>query len=273
MTKPCPICAGEGVVKSEETIAIEVERHLRHVAHEAGPDGPEAYLVRLNPKVTAYFTADGGRMLGALEQETGRSFHFEGSEGLPLDHVAITMEGTREEVLERAVPFRPGEEVHVDLVEPHMYNEDDAVAKVDGYLIEVANGIAFVGEKKLVRIEEAGRATARALLVGADAEAAAEAAEERAKARARQERSRRGARTRERNRAAVAPSADTGPSEAEAVEALTEAAPPEAGTAPAAAAEADGDGDGDAVDSKPRRRGRRGGRRRSRAKAESEVTE
>jgi ribonuclease G len=278
MTKPCPVCAGEGVVKSEETIAIEVERHLRHVAHEAGSDGPEAYLVRLNPRVTAYFTADGGRMLRALEQETGRSFHFEGSEGLPLDHVAITMEGTRAEVLERAVPFRAGEEVHVDLVEPHMYNEDDAVAKVDGYIIDVVNGIPYVGDKKLVRIEEAGRTGARAVLVGAEAEEAEAAAQERAQARARQERSRRGARTRQRNRAAAVRAdarpaeGDGRPEEAEAVEALADSTPPEAGTAPGAAAEA-AEPD-DAVDSRPRRRGRRGGRRRSRAKAaESEVTE
>jgi ribonuclease G len=95
------------------------------------------------------------------------------------------MEGTRAEIEERAVPFRAGEEVHVDLVEPHMYNEDDAVAKIDGYLIDVVNGVAFVGEKKLVRIEEAGRTTARAMLVGADAEAAEEAARERAVARER----------------------------------------------------------------------------------------
>ena len=156
MTKPCPTCDGEGVVKSEETIAIEVERRLREIVKAAGPDGPEAYLVRLNPRVTAYFTGDGARELHALEAETGRSFHFEGSEGLPLDHFAITLEGTRDQVMERAVPFSDGDEVHVEIVEPHMYNADDAVAKVDGYLISVVNGGAFVGEKKLVRIEEAG---------------------------------------------------------------------------------------------------------------------
>ena len=172
MTKPCPVCSGEGVVKSEETIAIEFARHLRHMVIEAGEAGPEAYLLRINPKVTAWFIADGARELHALERETGRYFHFEGSDGLPLDHFAVTMEGTRAEIEEHAVPFRAGEEVHVDLVEPHMYNDDDAVAKVDGYLIDVVNGIAFVGEKKLVRIEEAGRTIARAVLTGADAEAA-----------------------------------------------------------------------------------------------------
>src|SRR5215213_680786 len=183
MTKPCPVCGGEGVVKSEETIAIGIARHLRHMVEEAGPDGPDAYLLRMNPKVTAWFIADSARELHALEAETGKFFHFEGSDGLPLDHFAITMEGTREEIEEHAVPFRAGEEVHVTLVEPHMYNDDDAVAKVDGYLIDVVNGVLFVGEKKLVRIEEAGRTMARAVLVGADADVAEEAARERAAGR------------------------------------------------------------------------------------------
>jgi ABC-type dipeptide/oligopeptide/nickel transport system ATPase subunit len=179
MSKTCPTCHGEGVVKSEETIAIETARHLRAMVRDRDA---EAFLVRLNPKVTAWFVADGARELHALEEETGRWFHFEGSEGLPLDHFAIVADGSREEIEERAVPFRAGEEVHVDLVEPHMYNPDDAVAKVDGYLIDVVNGIPFVGEKKLVRIEEAGRTIARAVLVGADAERAEEAARERAAA-------------------------------------------------------------------------------------------
>ena len=65
MTKPCPTCSGEGVVKSEETIAIEAERRIRELVAEAGPDGPEAYLVRMNPKVSAYFTGEGARMLHA----------------------------------------------------------------------------------------------------------------------------------------------------------------------------------------------------------------
>src|SRR4029078_2347078 len=119
-------------VKSEEAIASEFARHLRHMVADAGPDGPEAYLLRINPKVTAWFIADGARERHERETETGRYFHFEGSDGLRLDHFAVTMEGTRAEIEEHAVPFRAGEEVHVTLVEPHMYNEDDAGDKVDG---------------------------------------------------------------------------------------------------------------------------------------------
>src|SRR6185436_2713574 len=244
MTHTCAVCQGEGVVKSAETIAIEFSRHLRHMVKEAGEDGPEAYLLRINPRVTAWFIADGARELHAVEAETGRYFHFEGSDGLPLDHFAVTMEGTRAEIEEHAVPFRAGEEVHVHLVEPHMYNDDDAVAKVDGYLIDVVNGIAFVGEKKLVRIEEAGRTIARAVLTGADADAAEAAASDRAAAR---EKAMQAAR-----RSAAAKRGATRRREATATATLADETPTEAGTAPAAVEEAEGG---------PRKRSRR--RRRS----------
>ena len=245
MTKPCPVCSGEGVVKSEETIAIEFARHLRHMALEAGSEGPEAYLLRINPKVTAWFIADSARELHELEHETGKYFHFEGSDGLPLDHFAVTMEGTRAEIEEHAVPFRAGEEVHVNLVEPHMYNDDDAVAKVDGYLIDVVNGVLFVGEKKLVRIEEAGRTIARAVLVGADAEVADEAATERATTREKALVASR------RSAAAKRGAAKRREREDDAVTTLVDQDPVEASTAPAAEEDSD----------QPRkRRRRRGGR-------------
>jgi ribonuclease G len=115
--------------------------------------------------VSAEYTADDARVLHQIEDETGKWFHFEGSEGLPLDHFAVLMEADREKVLERALPFREGEEVHVEIVEPHMYNPGDAVAKIDGYIISISGGTPYVGEKHLVRIEDVGRTAARASLV------------------------------------------------------------------------------------------------------------
>jgi ribonuclease G len=148
-------------------------------------------------------------VLHALEAETGKFFHFEGSEGLPLDHFAITMEGTRKEVEERAVPFREGDEVLVHIVEPHMYNVDDAVAKIDGYIISVTGGGPHVGEKRLVRIDEAGRTSARATMIDngvpAAPAAAAEAAEDGVESTARR-RGRRGGRRRSAAKATMTPS-------------------------------------------------------------------
>ena len=83
------------------------------------------------------------------------------------------LEGSREEVLERAMPFRVGEEVHVEIVEPHMYSPGDAVAKVDGYVIAVTGGGPYVGQKHLVRIDEAGPTAAIASLLDVEAGVAA----------------------------------------------------------------------------------------------------
>jgi ribonuclease G len=165
MTRTCPTCHGDGVVLSEETIAIEFERRLRELALRA-PRAVEAFLVRMNPHVSSQFTRDGARVLRALEAETGKHFHFTGSEGLPLDHFDVVLEGGDDDVREEAIPFRAGDEVLVTIVEPHMYAVDDAVAKIDGYIISVAGGGRHVGEKRLVRIEEAGRTAATAVLVG-----------------------------------------------------------------------------------------------------------
>jgi ribonuclease G len=162
MTRPCPTCDGEGVIKSEETIAIEFERQMRDLAKETET---QALLIQMNPRVSAEFTGNDARVLHAIEEETGKWFHFEGSEGLPLDHFNVLLEGEREQVLERALPFREGEEVHVEIVEPHMYSPGDAVAKVDGYIISVKGGNRYVGEKHVVRIDEVGRTAAVASLV------------------------------------------------------------------------------------------------------------
>src|SRR6186997_536267 len=47
ISRPCPTCDGDGVIKSEETIAIEFERRLRTLVKKA-PKKHEAFLVQMN---------------------------------------------------------------------------------------------------------------------------------------------------------------------------------------------------------------------------------
>src|SRR4051812_12075392 len=163
MTKRCPTCDGEGVVKSEETVAISVVRRLRDIVEEQSK--PEAFLVRVNPKVAAELLREDSP-LHQLEEKTGKHFHFEGGDALPLDTFDVIESGTRAEIEERALPFQVGDEVLVRIEEPHMYNVDDAVARVDSYIVSVTGGGRFVGDRRLVRIESVGRAAATAALVG-----------------------------------------------------------------------------------------------------------
>ena len=266
MSRPCPTCEGEGTIKSEETIAIEFERRLRDIAIEH-PDA-DALLVQMNPRVSTQFTGHGSRVLHALEAQTGKSFLFEGSEGLTLDHFAITFAGTREEVEERALPFRQGDEVLVEIVEPHMYDVDDAVAKIDGYIISIAGAAVYVGEKRMVRIDQVGRTAASALLLDESGEVVTPAPRPPAPAKRRPRKrtpSKADAGSPAPNAAKVKPgggglaqTSDAAPDPADAQDA-TPKEPTEAGE--------------DGVQSKPRRRGRRGGRRRSAAKAKAGAAE
>ncbi|HEX3733932.1 MAG TPA: Rne/Rng family ribonuclease [Solirubrobacterales bacterium] len=175
LTAPCPTCNGEGVVLSAETVALEGLRQMRDIAAEHADT--EAFLIRVNPKVAAELTGDDSG-LPELESETGKQFHFEGGDALAIDTFKLVESGTREEIEERALPFKVGEEVLVKIDEPHMYNADDAVARIDSYIVSVTGGGRFVGERRLVRIEEVQRSAAIASLLGTESTNGAGGAED-----------------------------------------------------------------------------------------------
>jgi ribonuclease G len=162
MTERCPTCDGEGVVSSEETVAIQIVRKLRDVV-AADPE-PQAYLVRVSPRVAAeLLRPDSG--LAELEEQTGKRFHFEGGDALSLDTFEVVETGKSDEIEQRALPFQVGDEVLVTIEEPHMYNVDDAIARVDSYVVSVVGAGKDVGERRLVKIESVGRSAASATLV------------------------------------------------------------------------------------------------------------
>jgi ribonuclease G len=237
MNKTCPTCEGEGVVRSEETIAIDVERRLRKLVKDSKS---EAFLVQVHPRVAAILIGGGGKPLRELEDETGKVFHFHGTEGSPLDTFSITEQGTRDDIEHRALPFKKGEEVLIRIEEPHMYNIDDAIAKIDGYVISIAGGAPFVGDKKLVRIDEVKRTAAYASVISENG------AEEKSPAPAK-------VAARSANKVAARSAKD-------ATEEPDEDAESPEGPADTEQLESNGS-------KSKRRRGRRGGRRRSRARA------
>jgi ribonuclease G len=167
LTEKCPTCEGEGVVLSAETVALDGLRKMRDIVAE-NPD-TEAFLIRVNPKVAHELTAEDSG-LTEFEEETGKRFHFEGGDALPIETFTVVEQGRRGEIEERALPFKVGEEVLVQIDEPHMYNADDAVARIDSYIVSVTGGGRFVGERKMVRIDEVERSAAIASLLGGGGE-------------------------------------------------------------------------------------------------------
>ena len=149
MTKPCPTCDGEGVSSPRRRSRSRSSASCASWSPRPARQAPRPTSCSINPRVTALVHRRRRAQRCTRSRRRPASwFHFEGSEGLPLDHFAVTQEGTRDEIEERRVPFRAGDEVHVHIVEPHMYNDDDAVAKIDGYMIAVADGGRLRGREE-----------------------------------------------------------------------------------------------------------------------------
>ena len=128
---------------------------------EASTPGSEATAAEL--------VSDGSGLV-ELEEKTGKHFHFEGGEALAIDTYEVVDSGTRAEIEERALPFRVGEEVLVTIEEPHMYNADDAIARVDSYIVSVSGAGRHVGERRMVAIESVARSAATAALLDENGE-------------------------------------------------------------------------------------------------------
>jgi ribonuclease G len=170
LTTRCPACEGDGIVVSEETHAVDAERQLRRLAASSKS---QAFLVELPSEVAGLLIGAAGSRLAEIERETGRMFAFETRDDLPADHFRVVAEGTAAKVVPTALPVAPGDELDVELLETHMHHPEDAIGRLDGYVIAVAGASGRVGETVRARIERATRTVAYAVLADAVAEAPA----------------------------------------------------------------------------------------------------
>jgi ribonuclease G len=161
LTERCPTCSGDGVVVSMETHAVDAERRLRR--HIAGSKS-EAFLVELNSQVAGALIGPGASRLQELEKETGRHFAFKTKPRAAHDHFAVLTEGAAADIDPQSFPVSPGEELEVKIEEPHLHGETDAIARLDGYVVTVADAAEKVGETVRIRVEDATRTSARAVL-------------------------------------------------------------------------------------------------------------
>ncbi|MHB1390640.1 MAG: Rne/Rng family ribonuclease [Thermoleophilia bacterium] len=162
LTKLCPTCNGEGVIVSEESMAFDIERRLRRLAETSAN---EAFLVEVHPKVAAMLIGQGGAKLKEIEEETRKYFSFEGLDTIPIDTFEVSAEGSREAIQRASLPVAEGDDVRLRIEEPHMYNTNDGIARIDGYVVSIAGAGKMVGQDKKVHVDSVTRTCAYASLV------------------------------------------------------------------------------------------------------------
>jgi len=161
MTRKCPTCGGDGIVYSEASAAIDVERRLRALA--AGSRA-QAFRVELADAIASALVGPGARRLIELEALTKKRFFLEGKSETHLDHFVVVSEG---KLVDLAPPAPVGEdaETMLQLVEVDRYDAAAAVGKLDGLDVVVADAASLVGKRVKVRVERVLDGRAYAVLV------------------------------------------------------------------------------------------------------------
>jgi len=158
MTRKCPTCAGDGIVYSEASAAIDVERRLRALA--AGSRA-QAFRVELADSIASALVGPGARRLLEIEALTKKRFFLEGKPETHLDHFVVLSEGKLADLAPPA-PVAEDAEIMLQLVEVDRYDGAAAVGKLDGLDVVVADAASLVGKRLKVRVERVldGRAYA-----------------------------------------------------------------------------------------------------------------
>ncbi len=163
LTRKCPTCAGDGIVVSEHTVAMQIERRLRVLA--APGNRVQAYRVALHPRVLELVVGPGGTRLAAIEEATRRRFFLVPAEGhIHTDHFAVAAEGKLVD-LQPVSQLVEGSTVELKLGEVGRYDATAAAGKVDGFDVLVADAAKLVGKKATVTIGRVLEGQAFATLV------------------------------------------------------------------------------------------------------------
>jgi ribonuclease G len=163
LTSKCPTCAGDGIILSTHSAAIDAERKLRDLARNS-KRGVEAYRVELEQHVAEHLIGPGAVRLAEIETLAKRRFFLEGKVGKPLDHFKVKGEGKLANIAPES-PVEEGSEVRLELVEIGQHDIQAGVGKLDGLAVSVAGASKMVGKKVKVRIERVLNGTAYATLV------------------------------------------------------------------------------------------------------------
>jgi ribonuclease G len=161
MTRKCPTCGGDGIVYSEASAAIDVERRLRALV--AGSRS-QAYRVELAAPIASALIGPGARRLIELEALTKRRFFLDSKPDLHLDHFVVVAEGKLADLAPPS-PVAEGAELQVELVEVDRHDATAAVGKLEGIDVCVGDAAELVGKRVKVRVERVLDGVAYASLV------------------------------------------------------------------------------------------------------------
>ncbi|HEY8391917.1 MAG TPA: Rne/Rng family ribonuclease [Capillibacterium sp.] len=162
LQQPCSCCEGTGYKYSLETQTARTERRIMELG--AAYPQAEALLVGVNTTVAALLIGPGGNRLTSLEKMTGKTLFIRGKDEIPLAEARVIAAGDRDQIQRTALPVKEGEELEVEVLEPHVNNPADGITRLEGYIIDIENGGPLVGQQVKIKIEKLFKTYAKAVI-------------------------------------------------------------------------------------------------------------
>ncbi|MGI6492987.1 MAG: Rne/Rng family ribonuclease [Peptococcaceae bacterium] len=159
LQKTCPYCDGRGKVLSEETLGIQYTNQIFNLARQTTA---KTILVEANSAVAARLIGSGGANLRELESKTGKNLYIRGSTNQHIEAVAIRPALENEEEHLTNFPVKPGEILEVKVEETHITNNNDGIARVDGFILDIEGAGSMVGATIPVEVSKVYRTYAKA---------------------------------------------------------------------------------------------------------------
>jgi len=161
----CPYCQGRGKIASPETVAIQIERELRRLASETDE---EAFLVTAQPEVAIHLVGPRGEYVEQMERRLRRAIYVRANEMLHIEKYEIAP-GDLQEIERQVLPYKSGQVVQCSVVRSPLSSLPSSAAWLDGYLIDLANGGKYIGQKVQAKLMDVHRSFAAGEVVGGQA--------------------------------------------------------------------------------------------------------
>jgi len=156
LTEACPYCQGRGKIASPETVSVQIERELRK---QASASDEEAFLVTAHPEVALHLIGQHGETVEELERRLKRAIYVRSNESLHIEKFEI-VPGDMQEIENQALPYKSSQVVECNVVRSALSTLPASAAWLDGYLVDLANGGKYIGQRVQAKLIEVNRSYA-----------------------------------------------------------------------------------------------------------------
>jgi hypothetical protein len=156
ISEACPYCQGRGHILSPESISINIERELMQKAAQMDD---EAFIVTVNPEVAEFLIGPRGEAIELIEQQIRRAVYVRGNHEQHIEKYDI-QPGDLVEIEKQMLPFRKSQIVECEVVRNPNVSLPRAAAWTDGYMVDLANGGKFIGQRVKARLTSVSRSYA-----------------------------------------------------------------------------------------------------------------